>query len=66
MAVYKKTYRPYDGPLTAAWSRFLIMPRYAFEDMRSRRFLSTFFVASMLYRAGLRAASSTSTRTSTS
>lgn len=48
MAVYKKTYRPYGGQLTAAWSRFLILPRYAFEDMRRRRFLSTFYLGSML------------------
>ncbi len=48
MAVYKKTYRPYEGPLTAAWSRFLVLPRYAFEDMRKRRFLSTFYVGSLL------------------
>lgn len=52
MAVYKKTYRPYDGPLTAAWSRFLILPRDVFEDMRRNRFLSTFFIASLLYPLG--------------
>lgn len=48
MAVYKKTYQPYAGALTPAWSRFLVLPRYAFEDMRRRRFLSTFFIGSML------------------
>jgi ABC-2 type transport system permease protein len=49
MAVYKKTYRPYDGELTPGWSRFLVIPRYAFADMRSKRFLSTFFIASFIY-----------------
>jgi ABC-2 type transport system permease protein len=49
MAVYKKTYRGYDGPLTAAWSRFLVIPRYAFEDLHRSRFLTTFFIASLLY-----------------
>ena len=34
MAVYKKTYRPYDGELTPSWTRFLVIPRYAFEDMQ--------------------------------
>ncbi len=48
MAVYKKTYRRYDGPLTPQWSRFLILPRYAFEDMRRSRFFSTFFLASLI------------------
>ena len=49
MAVYKKTYRPYDGGYTASWSRFLVIPRYAFEDLHRSRFLSIFFIASFLY-----------------
>ena len=49
MAVYKKTYRPYEGALTASWSRFLVIPRYAFEDMRKSRFLTIFFLASFIY-----------------
>lgn len=49
MAVYKKTYRPYDGPLTASWSRFLAIRRYAFEDLRRSRFLTIFYLASFLY-----------------
>jgi ABC-2 type transport system permease protein len=49
MAVYKKTYRPYEGALAPAWSRFLVIPRYAFEDMRRSRFLSIFFLATLIY-----------------
>jgi ABC-2 type transport system permease protein len=49
MAVYKKTYRPYDGPLTAAWKRFLIIPRYAFEDLHRSRFLTVFYLATFAY-----------------
>jgi len=49
MAVYKKTYRPYDGALTASASRFLVIPRYAFEDMQRSRFLTIFFLASFIY-----------------
>ena len=49
MAVYKKTYRPYDGALTPSFTRFLVIPRYAFEDMRKSRFLTIFFLASFLY-----------------
>src|ERR1700690_448662 len=48
MAVYKQTYRAYDGPLTPAWSRFLILPRYAFEEMRRSRFFTMFFLVTML------------------
>jgi len=49
MAVYKKTYRPYDGGLTSQWTRFLTIPRYAFEDLHRSRFLTTFFIASFIY-----------------
>ena len=49
MAVYKKTYRGYEGPLTKEWSRFLVIPRYAFEDMRQSRFLTLFYIASFIY-----------------
>jgi ABC-2 type transport system permease protein len=49
MAVYKKTYRPYDGELTPAWSRFLVIPRYAFGELHGKRFLSIFFIASFIY-----------------
>jgi ABC-2 type transport system permease protein len=49
MAVYKKTYRPYDGDLTPGWSRFLVIPRYAFEELHGKRFLTFFFLASFIY-----------------
>ena len=49
MAVYKKTYRPYEGELTASWSRFLVIPRYAFEELHGKRFLTIFFIASFIY-----------------
>ena len=38
MAVYKKAYRGYDGPLTPAWSRFLVIPRYASRRCAGRAF----------------------------
>ncbi len=49
MAVYKKTYRPYDGKLTPGWSRFLVIPRYAFSELHGKRFLTIFFLASFIY-----------------
>src|ERR1019366_8493997 len=49
MAVYKKTYRPYDGALRPSLTRFLVIPRYAFEEMRKSRFLTIFFLASFIY-----------------
>jgi len=49
MAVYKKTYRPYEGELTSSVSRFLVIPRYAFEDLHRSRFLTIFFIGSFIY-----------------
>jgi ABC-2 type transport system permease protein len=49
MAVYKKTYRPYDGGLTSSWKRLMVIPRYAFEDMQRSRFLTIFYIASFIY-----------------
>jgi ABC-2 type transport system permease protein len=49
MAVYKKTYRPYDGDLTGSLQRLLVIPRYAFEDLNRSRFLTIFFLASFIY-----------------
>jgi ABC-2 type transport system permease protein len=48
MAVFKHAYKGYDGPLTPAWSRFFILPRYAFEEMRRKRSYSMFFLVSMI------------------
>ena len=41
MAVYERSYGRYAGPMTAEWSRFLVLPRYAYEVV----FKSKFFVA---------------------
>lgn len=48
MAVYKKQYKRYDGPMTPVWSRFLVLPRYTFEEMRRSRFFTSFFLATLL------------------
>jgi ABC-2 type transport system permease protein len=49
MAVYKKTYRPYEGSLTPSWSRMFVITRYAFEDLRRSKFLNTFYSLSFAY-----------------
>ncbi len=49
MAVYKKTYRPYEGGLTSSLGRLLVIPRYAFEDMQRSRFLTIFYIATFIY-----------------
>lgn len=44
MAVFKRSYRQYDGPVTPLWSRFLILPRYAFKNVFRSRLLLVFYV----------------------
>ena len=44
MAVYKRTYRGYEGPLTPRWSRFLILSRYAARGIFQSRIVTGLFV----------------------
>jgi ABC-2 type transport system permease protein len=44
MAVYKRSYRGYEGPLTPRWSRFLILSRYAARGIFSSRIVTGLFV----------------------
>jgi ABC-2 type transport system permease protein len=53
MAVYKRTYTPYEGPLTPAWSRFLILLRYSYKGVWQSRFLTIFRIAALFYPIGL-------------
>ena len=45
MAVYEHSYKPYDGALTPAWSRFLVLPRYAYETVFKSKFAIGFLIA---------------------
>lgn len=49
MAVYKKTYRRYEGRLTPAWSRFFVLTRYAWENLHRSRFFSLFFLNTLIW-----------------
>jgi ABC-2 type transport system permease protein len=54
MAVYKRNYGRFRGDLTPAWSRFLILPRYAYRDVfQSRGFVAFFTLCFALPFAGL-------------
>lgn len=44
MAVYKRAYRAYSGPLTPTWSRFLVMYRSSRSSVFRSKFQTTFFV----------------------
>ncbi|MGH9936777.1 MAG: hypothetical protein ACREAM_11060, partial [Blastocatellia bacterium] len=44
MAVYEHTYKPYEGKLTPAWARFLVLPRYAYQDLFKYKLFTGLFV----------------------
>src|SRR5215475_11757107 len=44
MAVYEHTYKPYEGKITPAWSRFLVLPRYAYQDLFKYKLFTALFV----------------------
>jgi ABC-2 type transport system permease protein len=52
MAVYKRTYKGYEGGLTAEWSRFMILPRYSYARLFQSKFLLMFLAACVLYPVG--------------
>ncbi len=52
MAVYKRNYQRYEGPLTSPALRFLILPRYAYEQIFRFKIFTAFFVLCFLYPAG--------------
>lgn len=41
MAVHKRGYRRYSGPLTGRWTRFLVLPRYAWRRLYQQRLVLT-------------------------
>jgi ABC-2 type transport system permease protein len=44
VAVYKRSYRPYEGPLTSERWRFLVVARYALQELVESRVLMAFVV----------------------
>jgi ABC-2 type transport system permease protein len=45
VAIYKRTYKAYAGPLTPPWSRFLVLQRYAFRSVFKSRMLLMGYMA---------------------
>src|SRR5438270_2638621 len=48
MAVYKRSYRPYDGPMTSERWRFLVLTRHGFAGIFDSRPFTGFFVLSFI------------------
>lgn len=54
MAVYKRTYKAYSGPLTPQWSRFLVLTRYGLARLFDSRLFTSYTVICFLpFLAGL-------------
>jgi len=49
MAVYRRSYKPYSGTLTAPWSRFLVLFRYSRRNLFRSKLQTGFFVACFFY-----------------
>src|SRR6266436_4325035 len=49
MAVYERSYDEFRGQLTPQWSRFLILPRYAFQSVFRSKLFITFFAICFVY-----------------
>jgi ABC-2 type transport system permease protein len=49
MAVYEHLYRAYDGESQTAWSRFLVIPRYALREVFKSKLFTGVFVVCFIY-----------------
>ncbi len=49
MAVFEQAYKPYEGPLTPEWSRFLIIPRHAYRHVFRSKLFTAFFALSFVW-----------------
>ena len=45
MAVYERLYKPFEGELTPEASRFLVLPRYAYQQVFRSRLFAAFLIA---------------------
>jgi len=49
MAVYKRGYRRYAGPLTGRWTRFMVLPRYSWERLYQQRLVVLLTMAAFIW-----------------
>ena len=49
MAVYKRGYQRYDGPLTGRWTRFMVLPRYAWRRLYEQRLVLLLTIVSFIW-----------------
>jgi ABC-2 type transport system permease protein len=49
MAVYKRGYRRYTGSLTSGWTRFMVLPRYAWRRLYQQRLVLMLTIVSFVW-----------------
>ncbi len=49
MAIYRRNYKPYAGPTTVGWSRFLVLFRYSRRNLFRSKFMTVLFVICFFY-----------------
>ena len=49
MAVYEHLYGAYEGEAQSAWSRFLVIPRYAVQEVFKSKLFTTIFILCFIY-----------------
>ncbi len=52
MAVYRRGYRRYQGPLTGEWERLMVLPRFAWEGLMQQRLIAILFVLALFWPVG--------------
>jgi ABC-2 type transport system permease protein len=49
MAIYKRGYERYQGPLTSHWTRMLALPRFAWRRLFQQRLVLVLLIASLIW-----------------
>ena len=49
MAVYKRGYQRYQGRMTGHWSRFMVLPRFAWRRLFQQRLVALLIVTAMIW-----------------
>ncbi len=52
MAVYKRGYQRYKGPLTGRWSRLFVLPKFAWQRLLQQRMIVLLLVSAMFWPVG--------------
>lgn len=49
MAVYRRVFSRYEGALTGAWARLMVLPRYGWRELAKRRLVTIAVMAAMFW-----------------